>query len=121
MSIEIQQIKKGDGKSFPRRGDLVTVHYVGTLASNGNKFDSSRDRGRPFKFKFRMGEVIQGWDDGVAEMSVGERSKITVPPELGYGNRDVGAIPANSTLIFDIELIAAGPPTFKMMMVDALW
>lgn len=64
---------------------------------------------------------VRRWDDGVAEMSVGERSKITVPPELGYGNRDVGAIPANSTLIFDIELIAAGPPTFKMMMVDALW
>lgn len=63
MSIEIQQIKKGDGKSFPRRGDLVTVHYVGTLASNGNKFDSSRDRGRPFKFKFRMGEVIQGCEE----------------------------------------------------------
>ncbi|VDM56606.1 unnamed protein product [Angiostrongylus costaricensis] len=94
------------GKTFPKNGQTVTCHYVLTL-KNGKQVDSSRDRGLPFKFKIGKGEVIKGWDQGVAQMSVGQRAKLTISPDLGYGSSGVsGAIPPNSTLIFDIELIS---------------
>lgn len=82
------------------------VHYTGTL-TDGKKFDSSRDRGEPFVFVLGVGQVIKGWDEGVAQLSVGERAKLTCTPDYAYGSRDVGngLIPANSTLIFDVELI----------------
>jgi len=105
MGVEVQTIKEGDGSTFPKTGQTVVVHYTGTL-TDGTKFDSSRDRGKPFKFKIGKGEVIRGWDDGVAQMSVGQRAKLTCSPDYAYGSKGhPGIIPPNSTLVFDVELI----------------
>lgn len=106
MGIEINVLKEGNGQK-PEKGSIVTVHYTGKL-TNGKKFDSSRDRNEPFQFVLGVGQVIRGWDEGVAQMSVGERAELTCSPDYAYGNRSVGGglIPANSTLIFDVELIS---------------
>ncbi len=90
-------------------GDKVTVHYTGKL-TNGTKFDSSKDRNQPFSFKVGGGQVIRGWDEGLALLNIGDKATLTIPANLGYGSRDQGPIPANSTLIFDIEVLDASTP-----------
>jgi FK506-binding protein 1 len=109
MGVDIEDITPGDGRTFPKNGQTVVVHYTGTF-TNGKKFDSSRDRGSPFKFKIGQGQVIKGWDEGVAQLSVGQRAKLTCSPDYAYGARGhPGVIPPNSTLIFDVELIRVEP------------
>ena len=102
--LEYEDIVEGAGAS-PTTGQTAVVHYVGTL-TNGKKFDSSRDRGQPFSFRVGVGEVIQGWDEGVASMKVGGTRKMTIPSALGYGARGAGGvIPPHATLVFEVELI----------------
>ncbi|GMU60647.1 MAG: peptidyl-prolyl cis-trans isomerase [Myxococcaceae bacterium] len=104
MSLKIEELKQGTGAEA-KAGQDVSVHYVGTL-TDGSKFDSSRDRGSPFQFRLGAGQVIKGWDQGVAGMKVGGLRKLTIPPELGYGARGFPpVIPGNSTLVFEVELL----------------
>ncbi len=101
--LYVQDVQVGDG---PRAdsGDVVTVHYTGWLPQ-GRKFDSSRDRGRPFEVAIGYGRVIQGWDRGIVGMRVGGRRRLVIPPALAYGAERSGPIPPNSTLVFDVELL----------------
>jgi len=97
----------GDGAEA-KAGQRVRVHYTGWL-TNGKKFDSSVDRREPFAFGLGLGEVIRGWDEGVAGMKVGGKRKLTIPPSLGYGARGAGGvIPPNATLLFEVELLGVG-------------
>ncbi|XP_026852372.2 peptidyl-prolyl cis-trans isomerase FKBP1B isoform X1 [Electrophorus electricus] len=105
MGVEVETISPGDGRTFPKKGQTCVVHYIGML-QNGKKFDSSRDRNKPFKFKIGRQEVIKGWEEGVAQMSLGQRAKITCTPDMAYGaTGHPGVIPPNATLIFDVELL----------------
>jgi FKBP-type peptidyl-prolyl cis-trans isomerase len=102
--LQIIEIETGTGDEAST-GQQVTVHYTGWL-TNGTKFDSSRDRGDPFQFGLGKGQVIRGWDEGVAGMKVGGRRRLVIPPELGYGQRGAGgAIPPGATLLFNVELL----------------
>ena len=98
-------IKAGDGKEA-KVGTVVEVHYTGWLQKDGTKFDSSLDRKKPFSFVLGGGEVIKGWDEGVAGMKTGGKRKLTIPAKLGYGERGAGtAIPPNADLVFEVELL----------------
>ncbi len=107
--LKYEDLKQGTGDAA-KAGDLVQVHYTGWLttdgATKGKKFDSSLDRGEPFKFKLGNGDVIKGWDEGVAGMKVGGKRRLVIPPALGYGARGAGGdIPPNATLLFEVELL----------------
>lgn len=107
VRMKIEDLVTGSGATAVS-GQKVSVHYTGTLV-DGSKFDSSLDRGRPFEFKLGAGQVIQGWDQGVAGMQVGGKRRLTIPPELGYGKRGYPpVIPASATLVFEIELLSVG-------------
>ena len=101
--VEMVDVVVGKGAEAVS-GKSVTVHYTGTL-KDGTKFDSSVDRKEPFTFSLGAGQVIKGWEEGIQGMKVGGKRKLTIPPEKAYGNNAVGAIPANSVLIFDVELL----------------
>ncbi|HEV7552727.1 MAG TPA: FKBP-type peptidyl-prolyl cis-trans isomerase [Candidatus Angelobacter sp.] len=102
--LEYWDIKKGTGK-LAERGKKVSVHYTGWL-TNGKEFDSSRDAGEPIQFDLGTGQVIKGWDEGIAGMKVGGKRQLRIPPALGYGARGAGSdIPPNATLVFDVELM----------------
>jgi FKBP-type peptidyl-prolyl cis-trans isomerase FkpA len=103
--LEYVDQKEGTGEAA-KAGNTVSVHYTGTLKDNGKKFDSSLDRGEPFKFKLGAGMVIKGWDEGVAGMKVGGKRKLIIPAKLGYGERGAGnVIPPNADLVFEVELL----------------
>lgn len=103
QGVKVEILSQGSGEGA-KPGDKVATHYTGTL-QDGAKFDSSRDRNAPFIFELGKGKVIKGWDIGVEGMKVGEKRKLTIPPELAYRSIELPKIPANSTLIFEIELL----------------
>jgi FKBP-type peptidyl-prolyl cis-trans isomerase len=111
MPLQMTDITEGEG-AMALAGKTVEVHYTGWLfdpkapENKGKKFDSSRDRGNPFSFQLGSGQVIAGWDRGVAGMKIGGQRRLTIPPEMGYGARGAGGvIPPNATLVFDVELL----------------
>ena len=107
MGVRVETKEKGDEENYPAVGDYLVMHYTGTLASNGKKFDSSVDREEPFAFNIGVGQVIRGWEEGVIKMSLGEKAILHISSEFGYGVRGAGKdIPPNSDLLFEVELLA---------------
>ena len=114
LQVHLQTIKPGDDSIRPTEGDVLTVHYTGTLRDDGSEFDSSRAKKQPFTFTLGKGEVIRGWELGLVQMSLGQRARLTIAPEAGYGEKGcvdkesasgTGVIPPNATLLFDVELL----------------
>lgn len=109
MGVEKETITAGDGATFPSSGDMLTMHYTGTLAEGGKQFDSSVSRGKPFQFVIGIGQVIRGWDEGVMKMSLGEKAMLKISSDFGYGAGGAGDdIPPNADLNFEVELLAIG-------------
>ncbi|KAF9892224.1 hypothetical protein FE257_002000 [Aspergillus nanangensis] len=114
MGVEKKTLSPGNGVDFPKKGDKVSMHYTGCLFDDskpncmGTKFDSSHNPGRgPFDVTIGIGQVIQGWDEGVPQMSLGEKAVLTISSDFGYGSRGFpGLIPANSTLVFEVQLLS---------------
>ena len=107
MGVTKDTILAGDATTFPKKGDKLKMHYTGTLQSDGSKFDSSRDRGKLFEFTIGVGQVIKGWDEGVIQMSVGERATLHITSDYGYGSQgSPPVIPGGAGLDFDVELVA---------------
>merc|ERR1711970_34452 len=108
--VQIEHLLKGDGCDRPsQKNDMLTMHYTGTLAADGSKFDSSVDRNQPFTFQLGVGQVIRGWDEGLLDMCPGDKRKLIIPPDMGYGDRGAGdVIPPGATLVFEVELITIG-------------
>lgn len=105
--IVVETSSPGDGVTYPKRGNKLTMHYTGSLAGSGAVFDSSRERGDPFTFTIGVKQVIDGWDEGIMQMSLGERAVLSIPAAKGYGAQGAGkAIPPNADLVFDVELLA---------------
>lgn len=105
MVVTIQTLSPGDGKTYPKKGDKVTIHYIGTL-EDGSVFDSSRERGIPFETEIGVGKVIKGWDEGVPQLSLGQKAILTASPDFAYGPRGFPpVIPPNSILKFEVELL----------------
>uniref|UniRef100_A0A7S1GFW4 peptidylprolyl isomerase n=1 Tax=Cyclophora tenuis TaxID=216820 RepID=A0A7S1GFW4_CYCTE len=105
MGVTKETISPGDGRNFPQRGDKLAMHYTGYLR-DGTVFDSSHKKGRPFQFVIGIGQVIRGWDEGVAQMSLGEKAKLHITSDYGYGARGAGnVIPPNADLTFDVQLL----------------
>jgi FKBP-type peptidyl-prolyl cis-trans isomerase len=102
--LKYQDLKVGTGTAA-KKGDMVEVHYTGWLSKDGTKFDSSVDRKETFEFKLGAGEVIKGWDEGVAGMKPGGKRKLIIPAKLAYGEKGRKGIPGNAELVFDVELI----------------
>ena len=106
MTVKVEVLAAGDGRCYPSSQQMVTVHYTGYL-EDGTQFDSSRERGKPFKFKLGAEQVIPGLDEGVSQLSVGERAKLTISAASAYGAKGLpGLIPPHSTLIWDIKLLS---------------
>ena len=104
--VTVESLQPGDGATYPRPGDMLRIHYRGTLCSDGTEFDSSYTRDRPFSFKFGTGEVISGWDAGLAKVSLGERAVLTVRSESAYGSAGApGKIPPHAALRFEVHLL----------------
>merc|ERR1712046_433168 len=113
MGVEKDIIEEGDGKTFPVKGDKLKMHYTGTLAENGEKFDSSRDRGSLFEVAIGTGQVIKGWDEGVPMMSLGERAVLHLSSDYAYGDRgSPPKIPGGAALDFDVRLVAINDKQF---------
>lgn len=109
--LKIETLVAGDGTTYPKSGDTLTMHYTGTLASDGKQFDCSRQRNEPFKFTIGVGQVIEGWDEGVMSLSLGQRAKLFIPSEMGYGKGGAGGdIPPNADLVFDVEVLKIESP-----------
>jgi len=105
MGVTIVTITPGDGRSFPKRGDMVSIHYVGML-TDGYVFDSSRERGEAFRTQIGVGKVIKGWDEGVPQLSLGQKATLTITPDYAYAERGFPPlIPPDSTLKFEVELL----------------
>merc|ERR1711862_683081 len=102
---EVETLQAGDQSTYPKKGDSLVMHYTGTL-TDGTVFDSSIPKGRPFRFTIGVGQVIRGWDEGVMKMSLGEKAKLSITSDFGYGARGAGGvIPPNADLNFEVELL----------------
>jgi len=111
MGVTVKSLSPGDGTTFPQVGDTVQIHYVGTLEETGAGFDSSRDRGKPFETQIGVGKVIKGWDEGVPQLSLGEKAILIATPDFAYGARGFPpVIPPNATLRFEVELLKITKP-----------